>query len=332
MKTANLFLHDDNHYCPITVLSRLVPMQLSKNKNKKHICLRCINAFGSEEKLAEHRELCDNHDLQRHVYPTEGKNWTNFKNYEWMHYVPFVMNAEFECFIEPIDHAEGDPKKSFTVQYQKHKPSGFCYTIKCINENTYKIKTVLYTAKNADEDIGKKFVESLESELAPIYEILKTEIPMNQMTAEEEKNFKNTKNCHACKLPLGSDRVKDHCHLTGKYRGPTHNKCNLKMKVPKFIPVLFHNLERCDSHLFAKSLGYTERDIKCIPKTDEKYISFSKIIPMGEDDEDKLELRFLDSLKFTQSSLDSLASNLGKDQFKTMEVNCDNSGRTNLNC
>ena len=156
-QTVKLFLHDDNHYCPITDLSRLVSMQLSKKKNKKYICLRCINAFGSEEILTEHKALCDNHELQRHVYPTEGRNWTNFKNYERMHYVTFVVNADFECFIESIDHTEGDPKKSFTVQYQKHKPSGFCHTSKCIDESISKTKTVLYIAKNADEDIGKKF-------------------------------------------------------------------------------------------------------------------------------------------------------------------------------
>jgi hypothetical protein len=52
------------------------------------------------------------------------------------------------------------------------------------------------------------------------------------------------------------------------------------MRVPKFVPILFHNLEGYDSHLFVKSLGLTEGDIKCIPKTDEKYISFGKNIPM----------------------------------------------------
>ncbi len=79
------------------------------------------------------------------------------------------------------------------------------------------------------------------------------------------------------------------------------------MKVPTFIPVLFCNLENYDAHLFIKSLGYTEGDIKCIPKTDEKYISFSKTVPMGmyfakdgEEKQDTIELRFLDSLKFTK--------------------------------
>ncbi len=91
---------------------------------------------------------------------------------------------------------------------------------------------------------------------------------------------------------------------------------------------LLHNLEGYDSHLFVKSLGYnTNENIKCIPKMDEKYISFSKSVPageihVGEDGEeyqDTIELRFLNSLKFTQSSLDKLAGNLREDQFKTLE-------------
>ena len=48
------------------------------------------------------------------------------------------------------------------------------------------------------------------------------------------------------------------------------------MKTPMFVPVLFHNLEGYDFHLFVKSLGLSEGNINCIPKTDEKYISFSK--------------------------------------------------------
>ena len=94
------------------------------------------------------------------------------------------------------------------------------------------------------------------------------------------------------------------------------------MRVPMFVPVLFHNLEGYDSHLFVKSLGLVEGDIRCIPKTDEKYISFSKNVPMEtvimENGKEKvicLEMRFLDSVKFMRGSLDSLAKTLGKDQF-----------------
>ncbi len=97
------------------------------------------------------------------------------------------------------------------------------------------------------------------------------------------------------------------------------------MRVPMFVPVIFHNLEGYDSHLFIKSLGLTEGDINCIPKTDEKYISFSKNIIMesvidgnGRIKNLCLEMRFLDSVKFMRDSLDSLAKTLGKDQFNTL--------------
>ncbi len=78
-------------------------------------------------------------------------------------------------------------------------------------------------------------------------------------------------------------------------------------------------------HLFVKALGLTEGDVRCIPKTDEKYISLSKNVSMetyttddGKEKEICLEMRFMDSLKFTLKSLDSLVKTLGKDQFGTL--------------
>ena len=78
-----------------------------------------------------------------------------------------------------------------------------------------------------DEDIGEKFVESFESDLKNVYEILTTEIPV-KMTNDDEEAYQQAKMCYACGLRLKWDRVRDHCHLTGKYRGAAHSKCNLK--------------------------------------------------------------------------------------------------------
>ncbi len=192
----------------------------------------------------------------------------------------------------------------------------------------YKTKTVQYTMMSPDKDIGKKFVESLESELGLIHKILKTDVGMI-MTLEDEINFGKAEKYYACDKPFDKTRrpVCDHCHLTGKYCGAACNSCNLQMRVPRFVPVLFHNLEGYDSHLFIKILGYnTNENITCIPKTDEKYISFSKSIPTndfyvgkkGKVHEYTIELRFLDSLKFTQSSLGELVGNVNDDQFVTM--------------
>ena len=121
------------------------------------------------------------------------------------------------------------------------------------------------------------------------------------MTKEEECEFEKAKICWICQGKL-EEKVRDHCHFTGKYRGAAHNKCSLQFKKPKFTPVFFHNLSGYDTHLFVKNLGKTEGNIKCIPNNEEKYISFSKDIVVGEYEKDgknvliKHEIRFLDSL------------------------------------
>ncbi len=204
-----------------------------------------------------------------------------------------------------------------------------------MDESVYPTKTVLQTASYEGEDMGKAFVDSLTEDLRPIYEILKNPLPM-VMTESDKNQHEKAEKCYACedvfgtvcgmnkktKEPIIVKKCRDHCHITGKYRGAACNKCNLRMRVPMFVPVLFHNLEGYDSHLFVKSLGLVEGDIRCIPKTDEKYISFSKNVPMEtvimENGKEKvicLEMRFLDSVKFMRGSLDSLAKTLGKDQF-----------------
>ena len=81
---------------------------------------------------------------------------------------------------------------------------------------------------------------------------------------------------------LGDDRVRDHCHFTGKYRGPAHNECNLLLKKDKTIPVGFHNGQIYDFHLFVKSLGRVNGHIRTIAKNSEKYISVEKAICVGE--------------------------------------------------
>ena len=134
--------------------------------------------------------------------------------------------------------------------------------------------------------------------------------------------YVNSTLCHICNEELGEDRVRDHCHLSGKFSGAAHEICNLKYKVPKFFPVVFHNLSGLDSHLFIKTLGNSEGDISCISNNEENYISFTKQVIVdkfvnkeGKEINVKRELRFIDSLRFMASSLDKLSNNLKIDQF-----------------
>ena len=88
--------------------------------------------------------------------------------------------------------------------------------------------------------------------------------------------YDNSTLCHICNKELGEDRVRDHCHLSGQFRGAAHEVCNLKYKVPTFFPVAFRNLCGYDSHLFKNTLGNSDGDISCVPNNEENYISFTK--------------------------------------------------------
>lgn len=129
---VNLFFYNE-HYGVVKDLSRLVSSQLSKRNHKNHICLRCLNHFRSPNDLGKHLELCQNHDYQRHVYPNQENKYIFFKQYQKLHEIPFVVYADFESFILPTNNKFGKG----TTQYQKHVPSGFCYTIKCMHESIY---------------------------------------------------------------------------------------------------------------------------------------------------------------------------------------------------
>ena len=80
------------------------------------------------------------------------------------------------------------------------------------------------------------------------------------------------------KKKIESDKVRDHCHLTGKYTGPAHTKCNVNVTQDKIniIPFEFHKFSNYDSHMFFKKLVDKKDDkvkFKTIPKRDEEYIS-----------------------------------------------------------
>ena len=144
------------------------------------------------------------------------------------------------------------------------------------------------------------------------------------MTEVDEQCFKTMDGCHICgeKYTDKDVRVRDHCHITGKFRGSAHQECNLKLRIKPEdikIPVIFHNLRGYDSHFIMQQIGeiakkdaYTNKkgekqdlNINAIPNNMEKYMAFM----LGN------HLMFIDSFQFMGSSLDKLVSNLPKDDL-----------------
>ena len=76
------------------------------------------------------------------------------------------------------------------------------------------------------------------------------------MNHEDKEDFDNINICLFCEKKLSTDKVRDHCHLTGKYRGPAQNICNInvKQKGSNFIPFAFHIFSNYDCQMFFKRL------------------------------------------------------------------------------
>lgn len=112
----------------------------------------------------------------------------------------------------------------------------------------------------------------------------------------------------AMEFTMTEKPVRDHCHMTGKYRAALCRKCNFKRQNQDFFPIFFHNSSNYDSH-FIIQLGCDTQNIDIIPNSTEKFISFSKLTDNG------VQIRFLDSFKFLGCSLSKLAENIPSDQF-----------------
>ena len=322
-----LLIKDENnnsHYCLVKDESALLSSQVNKRKGKLYFCLNCLNGFDTMEKLEKHKEYCDEEESIKINMPKPG-TYIKFLNFLYSEKAPFAIYADFESLLKPLETCKPDPNKSYTLKYQKHEPLSFRYFIKSFDESVYKSTLREYIKENEeDPDPVDVFLSWLEADVKIISELGNK--PM-KITKKEQEQFSQASNCWICGNLLNlHDRVRDHCHFTGKYRGAAHNRCNLKYRKPNNISVFFHNLAGYDSHLFIKKLNNTMGPIDCIPNNEENYISFSKSIKTGEyknkngETKDKyFKIIFKDSFKFMALSLKKLVNNLSEDDFKNLE-------------
>ena len=322
VKGENGEIKEKTHYTLVKNKSALISSQINSHEHKRHLCLNCFNSFNTSESLNKHKEYCYENKSVKITMPPQN-TYSKFKNFLYSEKAPFAVYADFESLIKPLDNCDPDPNKSYTKKYQKHEPISFSYYI-AVNGVFKPILRKYTKTKPEDADAMDIFIKWLEEDVKDIANIEPKEMIF---TEEDIKHFNNASDCWICGEELGNDRVRDHCHFTGRYRGPAHNKWNLKYRKPKNISVFFHNLSGYDSHLFIKKLGTPDKNenIDCIPNNEEKYISFSKTIVTGQYTNKKGEIKdktfkivFKDSLKFMSSSLGVLVNNLPKDAFKNL--------------
>ena len=319
---------EKKHYVLIKDFNAFMYNQ-TKHKNKKHFCMYCLQCFSSERILANHDNNCLTiNGAQAINMPKHGENILKFNNFHKQLPVPFVIYADFEAITIKVQGCEQSEEmkkhkdtRSYTEAYQTHEDCGYGYKVVCCYDDKYSKYTRIYRGENA----VYKFMEKMLEEVEYCKTVIKKRFnkPL-VMTEDDEQHFKTMDGCHICgeKHTDKDVRVRDHCHITGKFRGLARQECNLKLRIKPEnikIPVIFHNLRGYDSHFItqqigeiAKKHGYTNKkgekqdlNINAIPYNMEKYMAFM----LGN------HLTFIDSFQFMSSSLDKLASNLPKDNL-----------------
>ena len=308
----------ENHYCLITNLHNFC----KNNEHYNHLCRRCLNTYDNQSKLEEHMLRCFEQKVCNisYMHPNQKKKFN-----DWYMKIdpPMWIAADFECINIPINDNDNDNENDndkVTDKLFVNKPLAIGYNI---------VKNSEYDNLNLEKDgyikyFGEDCVEWFVNEMLEIESYMKTyfnnDLDINLDTIPE--NYDQT-TCWLCEKEFkpkdlkDNPVVRDHCHLTGKFRGLAHSNCNLNTRKShsSFVPILFHNFSGYDCYLIfeklvnmatKKNIKINENDI--IAKSSENYIS----VKIGC-------LKFLDSYRFLDASLDKLSMTLSS--FPSLDAN-----------
>ena len=312
---------EKSHYVLIKNFNQFMT-SYTRYHGRKYFCLRCLHCCSSARVLENHKQDCLLINGTQAIKMPEKGSKIYFQNHQKMLPVPFVIYADFEAITEKIDSCEPSDGQSYTSTYQRHKACGYGYKLVCRYDNTFSKPVEIYRG----EDCIEKFILKMLSEVEDCQRIVREQFKKPLfMTVENERDFQNSTVCHICERSFKAkdllihddgdimNKVRDHCHITGEYRGAAHRDCNLKWAISAEklkIPVIFHNLKGYDSHFIMQNIGHLIRqdhniDVSVIASNFEKYIGFK----IGK------HLTFIDSFSFMSQSLDRLSSNLSDDAF-----------------
>jgi len=182
--------------------------------------------------------------------------------------------------------------------------------------------TLLSYYFHRDEGCITWFAQQFNDLVHHVKNIVSANVPMETLSKQQWEAYCSATR-HIYEKPFASDdtRVHDHCHLTGRYRDPAHSNYNLNYKNSFNIPIVFHNLSGYDAHFIIKEITTYDGYVDVLSITKEKYISFTKHDTKDKNEKEFSEkngvkLRFIDSFKFLNASLDKLASYLDEDKLK----------------
>ena len=208
---------DKSHYVYIKDFDRFMSHK-TKKKKKKYFCKSCFQCFSSKNVLTEQQKVCLSINGAQYLRLERGT--IEFKKYFKQTPVSFKIYAYFERILKSVESYEG----FYSKKYQNHIPCSFAHKLVCVDDDFSK-PIVAFRGENA----SYKFIEAIIKEYEYCKKVMKKHFNKNVIMTEEEEQFQSSNICWICeKLTNDSnEKVRDHCHVTGKFRGPAQWSCNI---------------------------------------------------------------------------------------------------------
>jgi len=264
------------HYAAIIDINKLLGKD---NSHRKFLCFNCLQRIASckknclnqscdrECKLKDHLFYCERFMFQKVKCPIEKNEIPSirFRHFENQLKAGYVIYADFEALLKPLNNKKAEAN---IIKEKKHQTTGFAYAVVKFDGS------VLTHRVYRGEDCIEVFLSDVAKIAKLIIQIYKTPVPI-EMSEIDLLNFENATHCHICSGIFQSYETKfrDHCHISGKYRGAAHCLCNFLFQQKLQVPVITHNFRGYDSHFIIKGFDKFGTEFNVIPTNSEKYLS-----------------------------------------------------------
>ena len=276
----------------------------SGDHSKTFICRQSLSSYTSENMLMKHKQNCGDDNIT--TIKTSNEFHLHWQNHFDKNPLYFRVYADFGADNEKDNSSIGNK----TTNIYKQNPVLNAYHIESELEDV--LRSGYHKSPLGYNNVGwfVNDVLKLENKMTLYFKSTKKDIVI---TNQDEKDYGSFNFCRFREKEIISDKVRDRCHLTCKFRGPARSKCNINVTQDRsnFIPIVFHNFSNYDCHMFFEKLVDRKNDnvkFDIIPKTNEEYIS----VTYGC-------IRFIDSYRFQSSSLDALVKILVDNSHKTLK-------------
>ena len=242
-KQVNLLMivdGENRHYTAVKSLSRLLKSMNAKHHGAYHFCVNCLNGFRTESARDKHYKYCSSHGEVNVKMPKESEKWLKFHDGQCQFKVPFMLYADFESILKPVDDKYRDQmnqlkterldKASYTEKLNTHVSSGWCVYSKFAYGDVPDPMT-----DYRGTDCVEKFVDHVEKESKRLCELYPQQ-PMSELTDVLKREYAAAESCHICLKPFSDPEQQNELTATASERSAkSRSLMHTKFKIAKTV-------------------------------------------------------------------------------------------------